>query len=84
MKTSLIAGLNVQAKEEVKSSFSAGVAFRIQLAKVLEKKIKSNREASLSKESYETPAWAYLQADSVGYERALREVISTLDVEKLI
>ena len=83
MKTTLTAGLSAQTKEEVKASFSAGVAFRIQLSRVLDKKINANKDQTLSKEAYEKPSWAYLQADAVGYERALREVISLLDVEKL-
>jgi hypothetical protein len=31
-------------------------------------------QTALSKANYESPSWAYIQADSVGYQRALQEI----------
>lgn len=79
MKTILTAGLDEQKKKEVTQDFVGAVALRAQLSKVLEGKIASNRKDTFSKDAYASPSWAYLQADNVGYERALREVISLIE-----
>lgn len=79
MKTSLTAGLTEQQKKEVTEDFKGAVALRAQLSKILDAKITSNRNTTISKDAYASPSWAYVQADAVGYERALREVISLLE-----
>jgi viroplasmin and RNaseH domain-containing protein len=43
---------------------------------------RSNHRTKISKTSYENPNWAYLQADSVGYERALNEILEYLNFSK--
>lgn len=78
MKTSITAGLDDQQKEEVISSFLASATFRERLATILQKKIDANSKEVRSKDAYGIANWAYLQADAVGYERALEEVCSLL------
>ena len=43
------------------------------LAEILYDKIEAAEKSST--EDYQAPAWAYYQADIIGYKRALREVI---------
>lgn len=79
MKTTWTAGLKEQEKKEVVEDFKASPALRARLTHLLTKKIDSERSSALAKTSYDSPSWAYLQADTNGYERALREVISLLE-----
>ena len=75
MKVSLIKGLTKDVAAEVTSSFNAGIIFRRQLTKVLNERIETSRKASIKIEEYASPNWGLLQADRVGYERAMRELI---------
>lgn len=79
MKTSLLKGLDERQKEEVQNSFKAGSKYISQLAKIIEEKINSSWSSSRSNSEYSNPNWAYMQADSAGYERALKEVLSLLE-----
>lgn len=78
MKTVLLAGLTEEQKDEMKQTFAHSVVLRQQIIKILTKKVKDARSASTSKDAYGIPNWAFLQADTVGYERALTEVMSLL------
>lgn len=79
MKTVLTAGLNEEVKKQVRAEFIGSPVFRERLIAVLNGKKESLRSNVLSKSSYENPSWAYLQADSNGYERAINELISLLE-----
>ena len=69
--------------EEDRKEFTQYVMGCPQLLEVLENL--SNEKIEISQKSvaadYDSPAWAYRQADKVGYERAWREV---LELTKLI
>ena len=78
MKTVWTAGMDVDASQEITSDFKGAKELRKRLDKLLCDKINSCREDVLSKIKYESPSWAYVQADAVGYERALKEVISLI------
>jgi uncharacterized protein YprB with RNaseH-like and TPR domain len=78
MKTVLLSGLTEDQQDEMRQTFAHSVVLRQQLIKILTKKAKDARSASTSKDAYNIPNWAYLQADTVGYERALAEVCSLL------
>ncbi len=47
-------------------------------ATVLSKGLKAHKADQLKTSKYEVANWAYLQADSVGYQRAIEEVINLL------
>lgn len=79
MKTSLTKGLEKDATEEMKGLFIQSLLLRRKLIEVLEEKIKSSNAERLSKDNYNNASWAYSQADAVGFERGLREVISLLE-----
>lgn len=78
MKTSWTKGLAEQQSNEIKESFQHSVTMRQRLSVLLEEKIASSAVNSRSKDNYALAGWPYLQADSVGYERALKEVISLI------
>lgn len=78
MKVSLTKGLTPERAAEVEGNFKAAALLRERLAVLLEEKAASSRSSVRSKETYENPNWAYLQADARGYERALLEVASLL------
>ena len=82
MKTSLLKGLEPDAKEEIKGQFIAALRLRQQVIKTLEEKIKTADAESLTKEGYEHPSWAFKQADLVGYKRAMNEIISLMTDDK--
>lgn len=79
MKTTITKGLEAEKAKEVKAEFLSSAILRERLRHLLNEKITTNRTATTSKDAYGIPNWAYLQADAVGYERALNEVISLLE-----
>lgn len=81
MKTVITTGLSPEKKKDVESSFNAAKAFRERLTVILQKKADDSRSNSRKKD-YSDASWAYSQADAIGYERALFQVISLLDSGK--
>lgn len=83
MKTSWLKGLTKEKQEEVQEAFSKGALLRRRLKEVLENKTEELRRKVRSEVTYDNPNWAYVQADAVGYERALYEIISLIYDEKV-
>lgn len=82
MKTVLTSGLNAQEAAEIVAAFRASAHLRERLSSIFLNKIESKRAAARSIDAYDSPGWAFMQADAVGYERALSEVISILSSKK--
>lgn len=78
MKTSWTTGLDAKTKKEIEDDFKSCPILRERLTAILKKKVDALRSDTLSRDAYASPSWAYLQADAVGYERAINEVISLL------
>jgi hypothetical protein len=77
MKTAWTAGLDdPQVKDDVIQSFKSCAVTRKRLQDICRSKM--DKSFSLSKEGYECPNWIYKQADTVGYQRAMHEIISLL------
>lgn len=83
MKTSLTKGLSQAQSIELRKDFEHSTILRRRMVELLREKIDSRRVESISKEDYTSPSWAYKQADSIGYERAMQEVISLLSSESV-
>ena len=82
MKTSLLKGLDDKGVSNVRSSFASDATFRKALSGLLGKRV-NNAFANMRKvESYDNPSWAFTQADTIGYTRALTEVINLLQSEE--
>jgi hypothetical protein len=79
MKTSLFKGLDEDATKEAEVNFNQAYLLRTLITKRLKDKIGNARKKSRNDKGYENPSWAYQQADLIGYERALEEVISILE-----
>lgn len=79
MKTAITKGLVGESKKEMEREFDASSLLRRRLTALLLEKTNTRRVKSLSEDEYASPNWAYKQADVVGYERALHEVISLLE-----
>jgi len=82
MKTVWTNGLTTEKKEEIKGAFNASGSIRMRLQKLLEDKIESKRKKNVLESSYDNPNWALLQADAIGFQRALEEVISLISDDK--
>lgn len=77
MKTSWTAGLEKDAAKVMKGEFLAALHLRRRLSELCDVKIKNSYV--LSKDQYDCPNWQYQQADSVGYRRAIEEILSLLE-----
>lgn len=78
MKKSWTEGLEPELEKVIRGDFKSSLIIRNRLKTLIEKKIESARTASLSKADYEIPNWAFKQADGIGYERALKEIIDLI------
>lgn len=78
MKTSITKGLEGQHAEEMEQAFVSSARLRHRIVELLNEKIHTNNKTLRSKEAYSNPSWSMLQADGIGYERALYEVISLI------
>lgn len=79
MKTSLLNKAEGAEQEvELRQSFAAAHLLREKLIEVLLDKAALSQKLSISKDCYELAGWPYLQADTVGYQRALQEVVGLL------
>lgn len=82
MKTSWVAGCTPEQAILIRSDFKGSFSMRKRLGALLEEKISSSMSSTRKKDCYASASWPYLQADAVGYERALTEVISLILDEK--
>jgi hypothetical protein len=78
MKTSWIQGLNKEQETEMRREYKGSALLRSRLSKLLEDKIDAARTKGRLVSTYDNPNWALLQADQIGYERALYEIISLI------
>lgn len=78
MKTIFLKGMTEQQADEMRQKFAASAHVRQRIIEILQEKINTNNKATRTKDAYGIANWAYLQADAVGYERALQEVCSLL------
>lgn len=79
MKLAWTKGLSAEQKAIIKAEFEATGILRERLSAIVRSKIESSRKDATLKSSYENPNWAYLQADNVGFTRALEEILSILE-----
>ena len=78
MKVAWTSGLDAQAADEVRSNFDASALTRKRLETLLQDKLEFRRRISGGVDQYANASWPYLQADLVGYERAITEIISLI------
>lgn len=78
MKTNWYVGMDAPQKAIMKSDFEGSAGMRVRLEHLLRDKIETKRNSARSDENYSSPNWTLLQADAIGYEKALLEVISLI------
>ena len=79
MKTVWFKGIkDAQLKQDISASYKSALVARRRLAEMLAAKIDEKLRSDQNIEGYDCPNWAYKVADSIGYNRALNEVISII------
>lgn len=78
MKDSWTRGLDEQMTKDVRGDYLSSLVTRRRLAELLEKKMKEKETSSLNPDGYDIANWAYKQADTVGYKRAIKEIIELI------
>lgn len=79
MKSSWTEGLDKDLALEIRQHFTSSIILRKRLIEMLRKKEKEYLKDGRSKAGYDCPNWAYKQADLVGYNRALNDIISLIE-----
>lgn len=68
-------------KQEIREKLlSALPAFEL-LKSIIEREKLSGKNYRSKKDAYDSPAWAYLQADGVGEERAYNNILKLLTIK---
>lgn len=78
MYTKWTAHLDKDKQHEFKMQVSGAMPVIKRLLSFLEDELTASKEAGLSKSSYDSPAWPYMQADNLGEQRAYNRVIHLL------
>lgn len=65
-------------KEEVRQSILSSRRSLDRLKEILEPMLKDTPPTA----DYESPSWAYKQADRIGYNRALNQVLELINLDK--
>ena len=78
MKASWTQGLTKEKANILRQDFVSSIALRMRLNDLLVAKQEEIRKVARSKVTYENPNWAYVQADAIGYERAISDIISLI------
>lgn len=79
MKLNLTAGLDKDEEKLFRTEFISSAFMRKQIRNVLQKKIESYYAGMRDKGGYEKSSWAFDQADSIGYIRAMNELKNLLE-----
>ena len=76
MKLTWTADIPEERRKEIERAFHSSGVLRERLAEILTDKVKNVRKAMRGVDRYKDASWPYFQADAIGYERALEEIIS--------
>lgn len=79
MLVSWTKGLDKELARDVKENFLHSSVIRKRLGVLIRNKMEENLKNQLLKGSYDTPNWSQLQADAVGYNRALQEILKLIE-----
>ena len=68
-----------EVRADIVSAFNSSSFLRERLSEMLETKTTSKQKDCMNVSNYEKNSWAFQQADSQGYLRALSEILSLLE-----
>lgn len=80
MKSVWFQDLKGQEAEDFKKSVLGSKKVLDKLSKIVYTMIKDGEKSVTN--DYDSPAWAFKQADAIGYKRALQRVIEVLTVDE--
>lgn len=78
MKKNIILGLTETQEKDVRQEFQTSTNLRARFVQMLSEKREYAVKQKISDTAYDSPNWAYKQADLVGYLRALEEISELL------
>lgn len=67
-----------QERKDVEEAFAASALLRKRMVVMLDEMLEAEANAKHSDDAYDNPSWAYKQADSIGYIRAVKKLRSVL------
>lgn len=81
MNTAWTKGLRKGSQEEkdIRAVYADSFIIRKRLAAILDSKFDTKVKSAMSNDKFDSPSWSFLQAESIGYSKALKEIISILD-----
>lgn len=84
MNTAWTKGLKKGSDElkDLEAAYAASGLLRSHLVRVLQGIYEQETKARLADANYDGQAWAYKQADAIGYARAISKIISILADDK--
>lgn len=82
MNTQWLSHLPAQDRDEFKQRIVLAAPVLERMQEVINSKLAQSTKESRSKTNYESPSWALMQADYIGYARALNELLSFISLEK--
>lgn len=71
-----------QEDKDIRSSYAESYVIRKRLTQMLADKVDGKMKTAMSNDAFDSPSWAFLQAESIGYAKAMQEIIKLLDAEK--
>lgn len=70
-----------QEDKDIRSSYAEGFVLRKRMTQMLRDKIDLRMKSAMSNDAFDSPSWAFIQAESIGYAKAMNELINLLDAE---
>ena len=71
-------GLSPEEAKELNYKLKNSGTVLSRLSSILDQRLKNSADTQLSQSNYNSPSWALQQADSIGYQRAMKEVMTFL------
>ena len=79
MKKSWTQGLEPDVATEMRMAFKSSLVLRKRMAEMLRTKEQDNYKTNISNSNYDSPNWAFQKADSIGYARALIDILNLME-----
>ena len=82
MQTRWFKGLNEQEEKDLRAGLVASDTVLRRLGQLLQEDLTVSAAAQLSGVQYESPSWAYQQADFIGQQRVYTKILRLINKEK--
>lgn len=81
MQTRWFKGLDKQAEADLRVGLLASINVLTRMETLLHEELEASQATQCSKDLYDSPSWAYQQADSIGQQRAFRKILRLISQE---